>query len=59
MTSAPSLEAADIFLMGRVGSPVGFASEKTVFVKKVQIHKAEIYSSPNMPPRTYDVAFIN
>lgn len=32
MTSAPSLEAADSFLMGRAGSPVGFASEKTVFV---------------------------
>ncbi len=28
VTSAPSLEAADSFLMGRVGTPVGFASEK-------------------------------
>lgn len=56
MTLAPSLDAADIFLMGRVGSPAGFASEKTVFVKKVP--KAQIYSTPNMPPRTDNVAFI-
>lgn len=46
VTLAPSLEAAaDIFLMGHVGSRVGFASEKTVFVKKEQSPKTQYSKS--------------
>lgn len=45
--------------MGLVGSPVGLASEKNGFVKKAQSPKPQIYSTPNMLPRTDDVAFLN